>query len=69
MSGTDGLIRKYEDGATYGICIEHIPGKKRPVLTAQIGTKYSVAKLKVAEITDEDSLRMVFQGLFGGDWE
>lgn len=69
MSGTDGLMRKYDGGATYCICIEHIPGKKRPVLTAQIGNEYSAVKLKVAEITDEESLRMAFQGLFGGDWE
>ena len=68
MSRTDGLSREV-DGIAYGFCIEHIPGKKRPVLTAQIGTEYSAVRIKIAEITDEESLRMVFQGLFGGDWK
>ena len=26
-------------------------------------------KLKVAEVTDDDALRGVMQGLFGGDWK
>lgn len=69
MRGTDGIVRRYDDGTTYGICIEHVPGKKRPVLTAQIGNEYSAVRLKIAEVTDEDALREVMQGLFGGEWK
>lgn len=68
MSKTDGLSREV-DGTLYGICIEHIPGKKRPILSAYIGNKFCDWKVKVAEVTDEDSLRVVFQGLFGGEWK
>lgn len=68
MSKADGLSREV-DGTMYGICIEHIPGKKRPILAAYIGNEFSAAKWKVAEITDEDALREVMQGLFGGDWK
>lgn len=68
MSRTDGLSREV-DGITYGLCIEHIPGKKRPILSAYIGNEFSMARWKVAEVTDEDALREVMQGLFGGDWE
>lgn len=68
MSKADGLSREV-DGTMFGICIEHIPGKKRPILAAYIGNKFSAMKWKVAEITDEDALREVMQGLFGGDWK
>ena len=64
MSRTDGIVRQHDDVTTYGICIEHVPGKKRPVLTAQIGNEYSAVRLKVADVTDEDALREVMQGLF-----
>lgn len=69
MSGTDGMVRQYDDGTTYGICIEHVPGKKRPVLTAQIKNECSAVRMKVADVTDEDTLREVMQGMFGGDWK
>ena len=68
MSKADGLSREV-DGTLYGICIEHIPSKKRPILYAYIGNKFCDCKVKVAEVTDEDSLRDVFQGLFGGEWK
>ena len=68
MSKADGLSREV-DGTLYGICIEHMPGKKRPILSAYIGNEFSAVKWKVAEITDEDVLREVMQGLFGGDWK
>ena len=68
MSRNDGLIREV-DGIKYGLCIEHVPGMKRPILSAHIGNKFYAYKLKVAEVTDEDALRGVMQGLFGGDWK
>ena len=68
MSKADGLSREV-DGTIYGICIEYVPGKKRPIMSAYIGNKFCAYKLKVAEVTDEDALRGVMQGLFGGDWK
>lgn len=68
MSKADGLNRKV-DGITYGLCIEHVPGKKRPILAAYIGNEFRSYKWKVAEVTDEDALREVMQGLFGGEWK
>ena len=68
MSRTDGLCREV-DGITYGLCIEHIPGKKRPILSAYTSNEFSMARWKVAEVTDEDALREMMQGLFGGEWK
>lgn len=68
MSKADGLSREV-DGTIYGLCIEHLPGKKRPILAAYIGNEFRSDKKKVAEVTDEDTLRDVMQGLFGGDWK
>ena len=68
MSKTDGLSREV-DGTVYGLCIEHIQGGKCPILSAHIGNKFCAYKVKVAEVTDEDALRGVMQGLFGGDWK
>lgn len=68
MSKYDGLSREV-DGTIYGLCIEHIPGGKRTVLSAYIGNEFRSDKQKVAEVTDEDALREVMQGMFGGDWK
>ena len=68
MSRTDGLCREV-DGITYVLCIEHIPGKKRPILSAYTSNEFSMARWKVAEVTDEDALREMMQGLFGGEWK
>ena len=68
MSKTDGLGREV-DGTKYGILIEHVPGKKRPILSAYIGNEFNAGMRKVAEVTDEDALREVMQVLFGGEWK
>lgn len=46
MSKADGLNRKV-DGITYGLCIEHVPGKKRPILAAYIGNEFRSYKWKM----------------------
>ena len=68
MSKADGLSREV-DGITYVFCIEHIPGKKRPILSVCIRNEFSAARWKVAEVTDEGVLREVLQGMFGGEWK
>lgn len=68
MSKADGLIREI-DRTKYVLCIEHVPGKKRPVLMTKIDNEYSAVRLKVAEVTDDDTLQEVMQGMFGGDWK
>ena len=68
MSKNDGLIREV-DGTIYGICIEHIPGRKRPILSAYTSNEFSTTRWKVASVTDEDALREVLQGMFGGEWK
>lgn len=67
MGYTNGMQRTRNDGLTYGL---YIAGKKRRILVAEISDElcgYTVT-FEVAEITNENALREVFEGLFGGDW-
>ena len=68
MSRNDGLSREV-DGTMYELYIEHIPGRNRPILEACIGNESGKVYRKLAEVNDEDALRDVMQGLFGGDWK
>lgn len=55
----DGIARNI-NGIYFSICIEHLPNRKKPLLVATVnGMRY-----KVAEITDEDTLRIVCSNLF-----
>ena len=67
MSRNDGLSRE-ADGTIYGLYLEHIQGRKRPILSVCISNELGATRWKVAEVTDEDVLRDVMQGLFGGEW-
>ena len=45
----------------YSICIEHLPNRKRPMLIGSINN----IRFKLAEVTDEATLRMILSGVLG----